>query len=145
MPGGPLAGVRVVELSHEHVAFAGKLLADLGAEVTVVEPPGGSAQRAFGPFLDDEPGPERSLWWWHYNTSKRSVVADLAAWGLWPTVQHTKHGPLRADGQPVHLSATDWRIRRGGPVLGEDNERVLTEVLGLTTAEIGRLAAEGVI
>ena len=67
------------------------------------------------------------------------------AWGLWPTVQHTKHGPLRTDGQPVHLSATDWRIRRGGPVLGEDNERVLTEVLGLTGAEIGRLAADGVI
>ena len=70
---------------------------------------------------------------------------ELAAWGLWPTVRHTKHGPLRTDGQPVHLSATDWRIRRGGPVLGEDNERVLTEVLGLTTAEVGRLAADGVI
>lgn len=76
---GPLTGLRVVELSHEHVAFAGKLLADLGADVTVVEPPGGSLQRTYGPFLDDEPGPERSLWWWHYNTSKRSVVADLTA------------------------------------------------------------------
>jgi crotonobetainyl-CoA:carnitine CoA-transferase CaiB-like acyl-CoA transferase len=74
---GPLDGVRVVELSHEHVAFAGKLVADLGATVTVIEPPGGSVQRSYGPFLDDEPGPERSLWWWHYNTSKRSVVADL--------------------------------------------------------------------
>ncbi len=69
----------------------------------------------------------------------------LEAWGLWPTVQHTKHGALRTDGQPVHLSATDWQIRRGGPVLGEDNERVLSEVLGLSGAEIGRLAAEGVI
>jgi crotonobetainyl-CoA:carnitine CoA-transferase CaiB-like acyl-CoA transferase len=74
---GPLDGLQVVELSHEHVAFAGKLLADLGASVTVVEPPGGSVQRTYGPFLDDEPGPERSLWWWHYNTSKRGVVADL--------------------------------------------------------------------
>ncbi len=74
---GPLDGLRVVELSHEHVAFAGKLLADLGAAVTVVEPPGGSVQRTYGPFLDDEAGPERSLWWWHYNTSKRGVVADL--------------------------------------------------------------------
>jgi crotonobetainyl-CoA:carnitine CoA-transferase CaiB-like acyl-CoA transferase len=78
---GPLDGLRVVELSHEHVAYAGKLLADLGADVTVVEPPGGSAQRTYGPFLDDEPGPERSLWWWHYNTSKRGVVADLATDG----------------------------------------------------------------
>ena len=74
---GPLDGVKVVELTHEHVAWAGKLVADLGADVVVVEPPGGSAQRSYGPFLDDVPGPERSLWWWHYNTSKRSVVADL--------------------------------------------------------------------
>jgi crotonobetainyl-CoA:carnitine CoA-transferase CaiB-like acyl-CoA transferase len=63
------------------VAYAGKLLADLGADVTVVEPPGGSPQRTYGPFLDDEPGPDRSLWWWHYNTSKRGVVADLATDG----------------------------------------------------------------
>jgi benzylsuccinate CoA-transferase BbsF subunit len=71
--------------------------------------------------------------------------ADNASWGLWPTVQHTKHGAVRVDGQPVRLSATDWRIHRGGPVLGEHNERVLTEVLGLSTAEIGRLADDGVI
>jgi crotonobetainyl-CoA:carnitine CoA-transferase CaiB-like acyl-CoA transferase len=74
---GPLDGIRVVELSHRHVAWAGKLLADLGADVIVVEPPGGSDQRDFGPFVDDTPGPERSLWWWHYNTSKHSVVADV--------------------------------------------------------------------
>ena len=74
---GPLEGIRVVELAHEQVAWAGKLLADLGADVTVVEPPDGSPQRATGPFLDDEPGPERSLAWWHYNTGKHSVVADL--------------------------------------------------------------------
>lgn len=76
---GPLDGIRVVEISHEHVAFAGKLLADLGAEVTVVEPPGGSPQRAYPPFLDDEPGPERSLWWWHYHTGKHSVVLEPGA------------------------------------------------------------------
>ncbi|HEX5265650.1 MAG TPA: CoA transferase [Acidimicrobiales bacterium] len=74
---GPLAGVRVVELSHERVAWAGKLLADLGADVVVVEPPGGSPLRSAGPYLDDEPGPERSLSWWHYNTAKHGVVADL--------------------------------------------------------------------
>lgn len=75
---GALAGLRVVELSHELTAWAGKLLADLGAEVIVVEPPGGSRQRTWGPFLDDRPGLERSLWWWHYNTSKYGVVLDLA-------------------------------------------------------------------
>ena len=72
-----LGAWRVVELAAEGTSFAGKLLADLGADVILVEPPGGSPQRSYGPFLDDEAGPERSLHWWHYNTSKRSVVLDL--------------------------------------------------------------------
>ena len=74
-----LDGVRVVEVASTHAAWAGKMLADLGADVVVVEPPGGHPSRAFGPFVDDEPGTERSLFWWHYNTSKRSVVLDLTA------------------------------------------------------------------
>ncbi|MFM7536576.1 MAG: CaiB/BaiF CoA transferase family protein [Acidimicrobiales bacterium] len=73
---GPLAGTRVVEIAHERVAWAGKLLAELGADVVVVEPPGGSVQRTYGPFVDDVPDPERSLWWWHYHTSKQGVVLD---------------------------------------------------------------------
>jgi benzylsuccinate CoA-transferase BbsE subunit len=62
---GALDRIRVVELAADGSAFAGKLLADLGADVIIVEPPGGSPQRAYGPFLDDHPGPERSLHWWH--------------------------------------------------------------------------------
>ena len=73
----PLDGLRVIELTSERCALAGKLLADMGADVIVVEPPGGSPMRAYEPFADDEPDPERALWWWHYNTSKRSVVLDL--------------------------------------------------------------------
>ncbi|HTX50598.1 MAG TPA: CoA transferase [Caulobacteraceae bacterium] len=72
-----LAGVRVIELANERIAFAGKLLADMGADVILVEPPGGDPARLYPPFLDDEPGPDRSLWWWHYHTSKRGVVLDL--------------------------------------------------------------------
>lgn len=78
MTQGPLAGVRVVELASEHAAFAGKLMAGLGADVILVEPPGGHHTRWFEPFAHDEPDIEGSLWWWHYNTSKRSVVLDLA-------------------------------------------------------------------
>jgi benzylsuccinate CoA-transferase BbsE subunit len=74
---GALAGVRIVELASEQGAFAGKMLADLGAEVVLVEPYGGHATRHFEPFLDDVPGPERSLWWWHYNTGKLGVTLDL--------------------------------------------------------------------
>ena len=74
---GPLAGLRVVELASEWAAYAGKLLADLGAEVVLVEPRAGHHTRGYGPFVDDMPGPERSLWWWHYHTSKLGVALDL--------------------------------------------------------------------
>ena len=74
-----LEGLRVIELSNERGALAGKLLADMGAEVIVVEPPGGDRTRSYEPFLRDEPGPERSLYWWHYNTSKLGVTLDLDA------------------------------------------------------------------
>ena len=70
---------------------------------------------------------------------------DLATWGLWPTVEHTRHGATRVDGLPVHLSDTDWRLERGGPCLGEHNDRVFTEVLGLSPAEIDELRDGGVI
>jgi crotonobetainyl-CoA:carnitine CoA-transferase CaiB-like acyl-CoA transferase len=46
---------------------------------------------------------------------------------------------------PVHLSATDWRIERAGPMLGQDNERVLCGLLGVSAEELEELAATGVI
>ena len=68
-----------------------------------------------------------------------------AAWGLWPTVVHDAIGAVRVDGLPVHLSETDWVIDRGAPLLGQHNEQVYGEVLGLSTAEIGALHQNGVI
>ena len=72
-----LAGLRVLELSNERIAFAGKLLGDMGADVVLIEPPGGDPARRYPPFLDDAPRDDRSLYWWHYNTSKRGIVLDL--------------------------------------------------------------------
>lgn len=77
MTTGPLVGFTVVELASELTAFAGKLLGDLGARVVLVEPPGGSPLRQWEPFVDDVADPERSLWWWNYQTSKAGVTADL--------------------------------------------------------------------
>ncbi|MDH3682372.1 MAG: CoA transferase [Acidimicrobiia bacterium] len=74
---GPLDGLQVIELAHPFGAFAGRLLADAGADVIVVEPPEGAEMRAHGPFAENRPGRERSLAWWAENTSKRSVIADL--------------------------------------------------------------------
>jgi benzylsuccinate CoA-transferase BbsE subunit len=76
---GPLEGLCVVELASEAGAYAGKLLADYGAEVLLVEPPGGHPTRRYAPFADelDESHPDRSLWFWHYNTTKLGVEVDL--------------------------------------------------------------------
>jgi crotonobetainyl-CoA:carnitine CoA-transferase CaiB-like acyl-CoA transferase len=76
-PLGPLAGLRVVELASSRACFAGKLFAIYGAEVIVVEPRGGHETRRWAPFAGDIEDPERSLWWWHYNTNKLSVTLDL--------------------------------------------------------------------
>ena len=72
-----LTGIRVIELCDRSATLAGRILADLGAEVIMVEPPGGSSLRAEAPFLDDTPGPEHSFGHLYFNTNKRSVVADL--------------------------------------------------------------------
>src|SRR5215211_1504770 len=74
---GALSGYRVVELAGPLGEWCGRLLANLGAEVIKVEPPGGGATRDVGPFVDDEPDPDRSLYFWHNNTSKRGVTLDI--------------------------------------------------------------------
>src|SRR3954468_6949686 len=48
----------------------------MGADVIKVEPVDGVASRHIGPYVGDEPGPERSLHFWHYNVGKRSAVID---------------------------------------------------------------------
>jgi len=74
---GPLSGLRVLELADEKGQWCGKLMADLGAEVIKIEPPGGEDCRTVGPFLNDLPHRDRSLSFWHYNTSKRGVTLNL--------------------------------------------------------------------
>jgi crotonobetainyl-CoA:carnitine CoA-transferase CaiB-like acyl-CoA transferase len=73
---GMLAGLRVIELADERAEYVGLLLAGLGAEVIKIEPREGNATRRIGPFLDDQPGLERSLFFWNYNRNKKSVVLD---------------------------------------------------------------------
>jgi benzylsuccinate CoA-transferase BbsE subunit len=69
---------RVLDLTDERGQLCGRLLADLGADVVLVEPPGGSTSRRQGPFVGDVEGPERSLSHWAFNRGKRSAVLDLA-------------------------------------------------------------------
>ncbi|MCX6021531.1 MAG: CoA transferase [Chloroflexi bacterium] len=72
-----LAGLRVLDLSQKVAGpFCAKLLGDMGAEVTKVEPPDGDPARAYGPFRDD-PDPEAAGFFLHLNTSKRGVTLNL--------------------------------------------------------------------
>ena len=71
-----LQNIRVVELAGEPCAFAGKLMGDMGADVILIEPPGGEPSRGYPPFVEQD-GRRHSLHFWHYNTSKRSVVLDI--------------------------------------------------------------------
>jgi crotonobetainyl-CoA:carnitine CoA-transferase CaiB-like acyl-CoA transferase len=96
-----LEGLKVVEIASDRAAYAGKLFADYGADVVVVEPPGGHRSRTYGPFVDDVPDPERSLWWWHYNTSKRSVVLDLtSAQGAQAFAELVARADIVLEGEP---------------------------------------------
>ena len=78
VPDLPLSPYRVLDLADEKGALCGRLLADMGADVIKVEPPGGDPSRRHGPFYHDEPDPERSLSWFAYNFNKRGVTLNLA-------------------------------------------------------------------
>ena len=72
-----LEGVRVLDLSGPMGVYCGKMFADLGADVILVEPPCGTALRREPPFIDAHPGMERSLTYAYLNTSKRGITLDL--------------------------------------------------------------------
>src|SRR5687767_8882758 len=69
---------RVLDLTDERGNLAAFMLAGLGADVVLVEPPDGSPARRRGPFAGGEPHPDRSLTFWAWNRGKRSVVIDIA-------------------------------------------------------------------
>ncbi|TET42506.1 MAG: CoA transferase [Dehalococcoidia bacterium] len=74
---GMLSPYRVLDLTNERGFLCGKLLADLGADVIKIEKPGGDPARSIGPFYQDAPNPERSLYWMGFNTNKRGITLDI--------------------------------------------------------------------
>jgi crotonobetainyl-CoA:carnitine CoA-transferase CaiB-like acyl-CoA transferase len=73
-PAGPLAGLRVIELGHFIAGpFASRLLADLGAEVIKIEPPGdGDPARGWGLAVEG-----KSLWWSVHARHKKCITLNL--------------------------------------------------------------------
>jgi benzylsuccinate CoA-transferase BbsE subunit len=72
-----LKGFRMLDLADEKGALCGKIFVDLGADVIKVEPLGGCPTRLIPPFLDDQPGPDRSLYAIAYHAGKRSITLNL--------------------------------------------------------------------
>jgi benzylsuccinate CoA-transferase BbsE subunit len=73
---GLLNDVRVLEFSAPSTMLAGRILADLGADVVTVEPIAGAAGRRLDPFADGVPGLERSLSWQALNYGKRGMTLN---------------------------------------------------------------------
>ena len=91
----------------------------LGADVVKVEPPGGAPSRHIGPFVDDEPDPDRSLAYWYYNGGKRSVVVDLER-RRWPgRSRSTARRPPMCSSSPC----IPGELRRLGLDLADDRRR----------------------
>jgi 2-methylfumaryl-CoA isomerase len=73
---GPLAGVRIIEISSfVAVPLAGMTLAQLGAEVIRIDPVGGAADYKRWPVTDDGD----SIYWAGLNKGKQSVAVDMRA------------------------------------------------------------------
>jgi crotonobetainyl-CoA:carnitine CoA-transferase CaiB-like acyl-CoA transferase len=72
-----MSGFRALDLTDEKGVFCGKILADMGVDTIKVEKPGGDPMRNIPPFYHDIPDPEKSLYWFAYNTNKRSITLNL--------------------------------------------------------------------
>lgn len=57
--------------------YSTKLLADLSADMILLEPPEEHESRRLGPFFHDEADPEKSLYFFQFNTNKRSITIDI--------------------------------------------------------------------
>ena len=68
----PLQGLRVLDMANGKGEMCGRLLADFGAEVILIEPPQGLASRDLPPLLDG-----KSLYFETHNANKSSVILDL--------------------------------------------------------------------
>ncbi|HEU4339968.1 MAG TPA: CoA transferase [Candidatus Binatia bacterium] len=76
-PASALLGLRVLDLTGRNGGYCGRLLANLGADVVLIEPPEGDPMRREGPFKNNAAHPEGSLSFASRHTNKRSIVLDL--------------------------------------------------------------------
>lgn len=74
---GMLSPYRILDLTDEKGLMCGQLLGSLGADVIKIERPGGDPARDIAPFFHDIPDPEKSLFWFAFNTNKRGITLNI--------------------------------------------------------------------
>jgi 2-methylfumaryl-CoA isomerase len=149
---GPRSGLRVVGVSAFIAApIGGMILAQLGAEVIRIDPIGGNIDYKRWPLSPEG----TSLYWTGLNKAKRSVTLALNK----PEGQEIARALICAPGEDAgilltNLPASGWMSHAALSQsredlimlrLGEDSDAVLSEVLGLSSAAIGRLHDAGVV
>ncbi|MCX5995945.1 MAG: CoA transferase [Chloroflexi bacterium] len=115
-----LSHLKVLELCNFVCGpYCTKLLADLGAEVIKIEPPGiGDDSRRRGPFLKDIPHPERSGLYLYLNTNKLGITLDIKT--------STGRGIFR-------------ELIRQADIFVEDNPPKIMKEMGLTYQELKKI------
>lgn len=150
---GALNDLTVLDLTDEKGMYVGKLLADMGANVIKVEPPGGDSARAIGPFLHDQSQNSRSLFYWYHNTSKRSITLNLESeTGVALFRQLTKEANVVLES---HAPGVMESMGVAYPALSEVNPRlIMTSITGFgqtgpykdyKTSDIVALAMAGIM
>ena len=122
---GALAGLRVLDFTSRMGGYCGLLLANLGAEVILIEPPGGEIMRGEGPFKDS-PNPEGSISFAAYHTNKQGIVLDLESENDRARLRHlVGHADVFIEDRPVAF----WQ-RLG---LGYEDLQVINPALVMTS------------
>jgi crotonobetainyl-CoA:carnitine CoA-transferase CaiB-like acyl-CoA transferase len=116
----PLTGIRVIDLSQNLAGpYCTQILADLGADVIKVEPPGGDPARAWGPPFDGD----ASTLFLSTNRGKRSVVIDLRTPGA-PGLVHRLAATADVFVQSLRAGVADG-IGIGADTLRAANPRLI--------------------
>jgi crotonobetainyl-CoA:carnitine CoA-transferase CaiB-like acyl-CoA transferase len=69
--------LRALDLTDDKGFLCGKILADLGVNVIKIERPGGDPSRNIGGYWGGKPDPEKSLYWFAYNSNKKGITLDI--------------------------------------------------------------------
>ena len=77
MVNGLLTGYRALDLTDEKGVICGQILAAMGVDTIKIEKPDGESARGIPPFYIDMPDPEKSLYWFAFNTNKRSITLNI--------------------------------------------------------------------